>query len=68
VVLAAVDDAAGSGGDPGCVCGLAPAIRERFTSIFRPQQVDSNQFRMITWRTGIRMIEAIPGWAWDRKA
>jgi len=36
------------------------AIRERFTSIFRPQQVDSNQFRMITWRTGIRMIEAHP--------
>jgi O-antigen ligase len=37
-----------------------PAIRERFTSIFRPQQVDSNQFRMITWRTGLRMIEAHP--------
>ena len=36
------------------------AIRERFTSIFRPQQVDSNQFRMITWRTGLRMIEAHP--------
>ena len=37
-----------------------PVIRERFTSIVRPQQVDSNQFRMVTWRTGIRMIEAHP--------
>ena len=37
-----------------------PVIRERFTSIVRPQKVDSNQFRMVTWRTGIRMIEAHP--------
>ncbi len=37
-----------------------PAIRERFTSIVRPRQVDSAQFRMITWRTGIHMIEAHP--------
>jgi O-antigen ligase len=36
------------------------AIRERFTSIVRPQRLDSNQFRVITWRTGIRMIEAHP--------
>ena len=37
-----------------------PAVRERFTSIFRPKEVDSNQFRIITWRTGIHMIEAHP--------
>jgi O-antigen ligase len=37
-----------------------PALRERFTSIFRPKELDSNQFRIITWRTGIRMIEAHP--------
>jgi putative inorganic carbon (HCO3(-)) transporter len=37
-----------------------PALRERFTSIFRPRELDSNQFRIITWRTGIRMIEAHP--------
>src|SRR5450432_1694185 len=37
-----------------------PALRERFTSIFRPKELDSNQFRIITWRTGIHMIEAHP--------
>ena len=37
-----------------------PALRERFTSIFQPKDVDSNQFRLITWRTGIHMIEAHP--------
>jgi len=36
------------------------ALRERFTSIFRPGKTDSNQFRLITWRTGIHMIEAHP--------
>jgi putative inorganic carbon (HCO3(-)) transporter len=40
---------------------LAPnAIRERFTSILRPSRVDSNAFRVVTWRTGLRMIEAHP--------
>src|SRR5207245_5176927 len=34
-----------------------PAIRDRFTSIFKPKGVDSNQFRVVTWRTGIQMIE-----------
>src|ERR1044072_8066842 len=29
------------------------AIRDRFTSIFKPKGVDSNQFRVVTWRTGI---------------
>ena len=37
-----------------------PAVRERFTSIFRPKEVDSNQFRIITWRTGVNMVEAHP--------
>jgi O-antigen ligase len=35
-------------------------IRTRFTSIFRPTNVDSNQFRVVTWRTGIAMIEQHP--------
>ncbi len=40
---------------------LSPgAIRERFTSIFQPRGVDSNQFRIVTWRTGIQMIERHP--------
>ncbi|MBS1859628.1 MAG: O-antigen ligase family protein [Acidobacteria bacterium] len=36
------------------------AIRERFTSIFQPRGVDSNQFRIVTWRTGAQMIERHP--------
>jgi O-antigen ligase len=36
------------------------AIRERFESISRPQQQDSNEFRYITWRTGWEMIKAHP--------
>ena len=41
---------------------LGPSsVRERFVSLFRPRQgVDSNQFRVVTWRTGLRMIEAHP--------
>jgi putative inorganic carbon (HCO3(-)) transporter len=37
-----------------------PMIRDRFTSIFRPKSVDSNEFRSITRRTGLRMIAAHP--------
>jgi len=37
-----------------------PAVRERFQSLIRPRQSDSNAFRLVTWRTGIRMIEAHP--------
>jgi putative inorganic carbon (hco3(-)) transporter len=37
-----------------------PALRERFTSIFHPKGVDSNQFRIITWRTGVNMVEGHP--------
>jgi putative inorganic carbon (HCO3(-)) transporter len=35
-------------------------IRDRFTSLVHPQGVDSNTFRLVTWETGIRMIEAHP--------
>lgn len=36
------------------------AVRQRFESIVRPRQSDSNEFHLITWRTGLRMIEAHP--------
>ena len=36
------------------------AVRQRFESIVRPHQSDSNEFHLITWRTGLRMIEAHP--------
>jgi len=36
------------------------AIRDRFTSIFKPKGVDSNQFRVVTWRTGVEMVKAHP--------
>ncbi|HKW97619.1 MAG TPA: O-antigen ligase family protein [Bryobacteraceae bacterium] len=41
---------------------VGPAsVRERFSSFFRPRKdIDSNQFRIVTWRTGMRMIEAHP--------
>jgi O-antigen ligase len=40
---------------------VSPApMRERFTSIVRPSDIDSNQFRMVTWRTGVQMIEKHP--------
>ena len=37
-----------------------PVLHERFTSLYHPQTVDSNAFRWVTWRTGLRMIEAHP--------
>ena len=37
-----------------------PVIRARFTSFLHPQGVDSNAFRIVTWTTGVRMIEAHP--------
>jgi O-antigen ligase len=38
-----------------------PAVRERFTSLIHPKQgVDSNEFRVVTWRTGMRMLERHP--------
>ena len=41
---------------------LSPAaVRERFTSVIHPKQgVDSNEFRVVTWRTGMRMLERHP--------
>ena len=40
---------------------LSPAsIRERFTSLLRPGKSDSNQHRIVTWRTGLEMIRAHP--------
>lgn len=35
-------------------------IRQRFTSILHPSTLDSNDFRKVTWRTGLRMIERHP--------
>lgn len=37
-----------------------PAIRERFRSVVRPSQVDSNEHRMVTWRTGFEIIKRHP--------
>jgi len=38
-----------------------PSVRERFASFFQPRKnVDSNEFRIVTWRTGLRMIEKHP--------
>jgi O-antigen ligase len=37
-----------------------PVIRDRFDSLLHPKGVDSNTFRVITWRTGVRMIEQHP--------
>jgi putative inorganic carbon (hco3(-)) transporter len=37
-----------------------PVIQERFQSLTRPKGVDSNTFRLVTWRTGLEMIKANP--------
>ena len=37
-----------------------PVIRDRFDSLLHPKGVDSNAFRVITWRTGLQMIEQHP--------
>src|SRR6185503_17933403 len=37
-----------------------PVIRDRFDSLLHPKNVDSNAFRIVTWRTGLRMIESHP--------
>jgi O-antigen ligase len=40
---------------------LSPAaLQDRVTSILQPKVDDSNQFRVVTWRTGLRMIERHP--------
>jgi O-antigen ligase len=40
--------------------GSPEALQDRFTSIFKPKGVDSNQFRVVTWRTGIEMVKRHP--------
>jgi putative inorganic carbon (HCO3(-)) transporter len=44
------------------VLAVAPSgVRQRFTSFYRPQgEIDSNQHRIVTWRTGMQMIRAHP--------
>ncbi|MFN7932618.1 MAG: O-antigen ligase family protein [Bryobacteraceae bacterium] len=38
-----------------------PFLRQRFTSAWKPQgEIDSNQHRSVSWRTGMRMIQAHP--------
>jgi O-antigen ligase len=37
-----------------------PVMRERFTSLFHAQEVDSNRFRIIAWNAGVEMIERHP--------
>jgi O-antigen ligase len=37
-----------------------PVMRERFTSLFHAQEVDSNRFRIIAWNAGVEMIEKHP--------
>jgi putative inorganic carbon (hco3(-)) transporter len=37
-----------------------PVVKDRFTSLLHPKGVDSNAFRLITWRTGWQMIKAHP--------
>jgi putative inorganic carbon (HCO3(-)) transporter len=39
---------------------LIPPVRDRAVSIVAPNEVDSNQHRKITWRTGLNMIQAHP--------
>src|SRR5579875_1192051 len=40
---------------------VSPAqIRGRFESLVRPRESDSNAFRLVVWRTGLRMIRAHP--------
>lgn len=38
-----------------------PFLRQRFTSVWKPQgEMDSNEHRRVSWRTGLRMIQAHP--------
>jgi O-antigen ligase len=37
-----------------------PVIRDRLDSMLHSKRIDSNTFHVITWRTGLRMIEAHP--------
>lgn len=45
----------------GLVALAVPPVRQRAVSLVRPQgQVDSNEHRMVTWRTGLAMVAANP--------
>ena len=37
-----------------------PFVKTRFSSVFSPSDVDSNDHRVVTWRTGWEMIRAHP--------
>ncbi len=38
-----------------------PSVKQRVASFVRPRKdIDSNEFRVVTWRTGLRMIEKHP--------
>jgi len=38
-----------------------PSVKDRAFSFFKPRkEIDSNEFRLVTWRTGLRMIEKHP--------
>src|SRR5581483_9992913 len=39
---------------------VVPALRERVESMVKPRDIDSNAFRKVAWRTGIRMVESHP--------
>jgi O-antigen ligase len=43
------------------VAMAVPGVRTRFVSMFQPRkEVDSNQHRIVCWRTGLGMIQAHP--------
>lgn len=37
-----------------------PSVKARFTSIFQPGSVDSNEFRRVAWATGVEMVREHP--------
>jgi putative inorganic carbon (hco3(-)) transporter len=38
-----------------------PEVKERFTSLLKPkQETDSNEHRIVTWRTGLNIVRAHP--------
>jgi O-antigen ligase len=39
---------------------FTPVVGDRVRSIIRPEQSDSNSFRVVAWRTGIEMIKRHP--------
>jgi O-antigen ligase len=39
---------------------LVPSLRERIESMVQPRNIDSNAFRIVAWRTGLRMVESHP--------